>query len=72
MSQLSDVVEAMTAEQRIDPRAVEPFNAWWRRFARQASPPSNPELVAAFGAGFKAGMEYAVAKACAIISGEKP
>lgn len=49
---------------KIDPRAIEPFNAWWR--TRNHCEP-NVEAIDAFAAGFKAGMQRAVDEAVAII-----
>jgi len=55
----------------VDKRCIKSFNIWWRKAGRQFSPPSNPLVIEAFEAGFKAGMELAVAEATKIIKGEK-
>lgn len=54
---------------KVDKRVIEPFNAWWRQTNH-----CEPDLKAieAFGAGFKAGMERAVAETTALISGKSP
>jgi hypothetical protein len=54
---------------RVDARIVEPFNKWWRAFGRQASPPGNPTIIAAFEAGWKAGLQYGVDKATEVLNG---
>lgn len=51
---------------KVDPRAIEPFNKWWR--ASNHCEPS-PEMVAAFAAGFKAGLQRGVDEAMAVLKG---
>lgn len=51
----------------VDRRAIEPFNVWWRSF-NHCEP--SPQAIAAFNAGFKAGLQRAVEEAHAIINGK--
>lgn len=51
---------------KVDPRAIEPFNEWWRS-TNHCEP--SPEAVTAFAAGFKAGLQRGVDEAKAILQG---
>jgi hypothetical protein len=51
---------------KVDARAVEPFNTWWR--SKNHCEPS-PIAVEAFAAGFKAGLERGVKESMDIIRG---
>lgn len=51
---------------KVDPRMIEPFNAWWRTGHHCEA---GPKAIEAFAAGFKAGMEQAVAEAKSLLSG---
>ena len=55
---------------QVDRRAIQPFNEWWRKFARQASPPQDVRIIEAFAAGFKAGLKCGVEGAMAVVKGE--
>lgn len=50
---------------KVDPRMIEPFNAWWKSF-NHCEP--SQLAIAAFSAGFKAGMQRAVEEAQALIA----
>jgi hypothetical protein len=50
---------------QVDKRVIDPFNKWWRGQAQHCE--AEPRMVAAFAAGFKAGMERAVAEMAEII-----
>jgi len=51
---------------KIDPRAIEPFNEWWRK-SNHCEP--SQKAVEAFAAGFKAGLKCGVEGAMAVVKG---
>lgn len=53
---------------KVDPRIIEPFNAWWRT-AHHCE--AGPKAIEAFAAGFKAGMQRAVDETRTLL-GDRP
>lgn len=49
---------------KVDPRAIDPFNEWWRK-SNHCEP--SLQAVEAFAAGFKAGLQRGVNEAMAVL-----